>query len=226
MSDNAQFHEETFRRVYRHVKDDLEEVRPLPATGVRLLPSVAWMVLASTMIAVLSGIRPDMPKLGELGTWGLSLFGLAVAGTVAYWSLREAVPAAGLQSHLALALAVAAPLTQICLASVSHAASPTFAPAGNEVGAAMHCFTRLCLLSVPMLLLLFKMQRDGFPTRPYIAGLLAGAAAALTAEMVWRLHCPISSPFHTLAGHTSAILAALLAAPLLMAWSSRRALRK
>ena len=61
-------------------------------------------------------------------------------------------------------------------------------------GNAIHCLTIIPLLSIPPLAALLIVMRAGAPRIPWIAGALAGAAAAGIAATLYASNCPDDSP--------------------------------
>jgi hypothetical protein len=62
-----------------------------------------------------------------------------------------------------------------------------------------------------ILVLLFSLLfRSSLATRPTIAGALYGAGAGLAINAGWRIACPISTPWHALGAHGSAIIATVI----------------
>jgi hypothetical protein len=59
-------------------------------------------------------------------------------------------------------------------------------------------------------LLFSSLFRSSLATRPTIAGAVYGAGAGLAINAGWRIACPISTPWHALGAHGSAIIATVI----------------
>jgi hypothetical protein len=61
------------------------------------------------------------------------------------------------------------------------------------------------------LVLIFSwLFRNSLATRPTVAGALYGAGAGLAINAGWRIACPVSTPWHALGAHGSAIIATVI----------------
>jgi hypothetical protein len=72
------------------------------------------------------------------------------------------------------------------------------------------CFVIVSVLSLPMLAAALFALRDGAPTRPRLAGAMAGLLAGAISAALYMLHCPEDSLLFVVAWHVPAI--ALVAA--------------
>jgi hypothetical protein len=62
-----------------------------------------------------------------------------------------------------------------------------------------------------ILVLLFSwVFRNSLATRPTMAGALYGAGAGLASNAGWRIACPISTPWHALGAHGTAIIVTVI----------------
>jgi hypothetical protein len=76
---------------------------------------------------------------------------------------------------------------------------------------AIHCLTIIPLLSVAPLAALLIAMRGGAPQNPWIAGALAGAAAAGIAATLYASNCPDDSPLFVASWYPLATLIAVAA---------------
>jgi hypothetical protein len=120
---------------------------------------------------------------------------------------RESTPGRRLPVRVATLTLLAAGLVVLGVTALTFAVSPTTMPGSMrpwEIGA--FCFRGSLVVGAPMLFLAGWLMGRALPGQPWLAGALFGGGAGLTADASWRLVCPISDPWHVLAGHGSAVL--------------------
>nr|WP_268894090.1 DUF1109 domain-containing protein [Pseudoroseomonas coralli] len=185
---------------------------PAPRLGRVLLAGLAGGVLLAALTFALA-LRPR-PDLGEaleqlrvLAKFALGL-GLATAATGLLGRLaRPGVPGGGwrwsfLLPGLCVLVAVAAELVAV----------PPGAWEARLFGKnAAVCAPLILLISAGPLLCLLAALRHGAPTRPGLAGAVAGVAAGGIAATLYALHCPDDSPLFVAAWYSLAIGADALA---------------
>ncbi len=74
-----------------------------------------------------------------------------------------------------------------------------------------YCLQSIPLLSAPILVALLIVVRQGAPTRPAIAGAVAGLLAGAIGAFIYAAHCPDDSPLFVLAWYGLAIAAVTVA---------------
>ncbi len=193
----------------REVSADLRPVRPLPPVWMRSLVAVAIGAIGlALVIAVLKlSLRPDMARIpGWLG-WGCTALQLAVGVLLIAMALREAVPGRSIPGR-AVGLAVAtALLIHVVVGIATWMASPGVAYAPSHATAlGMGCTSHDLALALPGFLVTLWLVFRALPVRPSVAGLLGGGGAALIADAVNHLVCPMSDLRHVLVWHTGALL--------------------
>jgi len=184
------------------VEQDLEPVRPLRTPWQRALVVLAWACVSLALVLSFLGLREDCSLLGPWLSW----LPLVTAFTVAYLMFllvgREAIPGAGMVPAGAIVLTVAAAACHFALGHFTYHRNPAGMP-GHE-GPMLHwgCITAMLVIGMPLIVFGVSVVRSGFAVRPWVAGLLTGAAAAVVADSVWRMHCPVTDPWHFLLSHS------------------------
>jgi hypothetical protein len=163
-------------------------------------------VLALALLVAGRGVRFDAGELGALALWGV-VGAEAVAGAaLVALALAEAVPGRGagrVPAFLALAGSVALFVALAAFARSTGAGLPLEDPL-REHGPA--CFAFQGLIGLLGLALAARLVLVAAPLRAALAGLLAGAGAALIAEGIWHVGCPITDLAHVLVWHGVAIV--------------------
>jgi hypothetical protein len=81
---------------------------------------------------------------------------------------------------------------------------------GHGLSAGITCTTHDVAMALPALLVTLWLVFRALPLRPSIAGLLGGAGAAVTADAVTHILCPMSDLRHVLVWHTGALIGLML----------------
>lgn len=185
-----------------HILEDLQPVRPLGAPWKRLAFLYIPCTAAFMAILVLGlGLRPDIDEVGAVWSWcGSGLF-IAISFAIAIFAVRESIPAAGVPKVYTLGLFIMTLLAQLALASALHDHHPHHVAEGEDLRMAVVCSVFIFAISLPWVFLLVRMIRRGMPPRNVRVLVLAGGAAVVAGEAVWRLHCPYTSPAHLLLAH-------------------------
>lgn len=95
---------------------------------------------------------------------------------------------------------------------------------GSFMHLALGCFMFGLALTVPVLVLLFSLDRRAH--RSFGVVVLAAAAGGLVANLGLALHCPITNVAHVLVGHATIGLILIMVYVLAFSWSTRRTQRK
>jgi len=191
----------------RAIYADLKPVRPLASPFRRSILLVPWTLLALATFWGKFGFRPDLPQLGAVLAWGLSIAQLLLALMVAVSSLKESTPGSGLPRTSLWACALGAFGFHLAGLALAFRQSPFPAPPGLVSVELRTCLYYEFLIAAPLLLIGLWLLSRGLPFRPATAGALAGLAAGLLADSSWRLICPFTFPSHVLPSHTGPILA-------------------
>jgi hypothetical protein len=215
---------------YKQLKDqisrDLTPVQALAPTWKRACALFAVWALLILLVLFLFGIRPDSENLGPWLLWTLPLIQLLSAYAIVAVSIRWTIPGSAVPSSVLVGITL--------LGAAIHLAVSWFmfylSPIGVEPDESTHAFT-VCLVITLLLSLLplitaLVLSARGLPSRPAVLGLVFGFGCGLSAEAVWRLHCPYNSWNHILLSHTGAIIAAGLLGFVLSSLYFRRRNRK
>jgi hypothetical protein len=183
---------------------------------------VPLALLLSSAILLAIGPRGDLGILGPLLTWGASAAQFLFAIVLIWIAAHESTPAGRLPRQVVYSAAVAAFLVVVAITLSTFSTSPT-----GPLPSLLPPHVSLLLRDSPwimgfgcgigstiaggILVLLFSLLfRSSLATRPTIAGALYGAGAGLAINAGWRIACPISTPWHALGAHGSAIIATVI----------------
>jgi hypothetical protein len=194
-------------RLLGTVTGNLRPVRPYfpPLWRTLALLPVGIVLLVGIPIAL--GLRPNLPLLGRLGSWGLStvqmLAGLGIVGL----GLREAVPGRELSRRALLGLAAGAfaLFVAVTLASAWLAPVPGYAPP-VWVYQAIGCFRMAASWGLPAFAIAALLVMRAAPTRPLVAVAACGLGTGLMVDAGMRLWCGVSTVSHVLVGHGAVIV--------------------
>lgn len=164
--------------------------RPTP---VRLGLALGGVALVTAL--GLRHLRPHWDTLSKpvLGAWLVAFAGVAAL------ALRVALPAldvAAPRRRAVLAAAFGLPVVYAALGAASFGGPPLVA--APFFGAALSCFVYGTLLSLPLVALVWLLDRGAGSRSRVLAG---AAACGLAANAALLLHCPATDPAHLLAGH-------------------------
>ncbi len=195
------------------IAEDLQLVRPLPPAWMRTLEAaaVAALGLAAVVVFFHLQIRPDMDQLPMWLGWGCTVVQIGIGILLVGMAMREAVPGLGVpKGAIILALGTAV-LMQLLVAVVTWMYSPGM-PLTEEifVKTGMSCASHDTSMALPALAVTLWLVFRALPLRPSIAGLLGGAGAAVTADAMTHVLCPMSDLRHVLVWHTGALLGLML----------------
>ncbi len=182
---------------------------------------VGALVSAGLFFATI-GPRPDIAVAAHTVRFDMKFMdtlALALPSVIFAWRLLRPDARPG-----ALALSFLAPFL---LLGVAVAIELTVVPSDlwrtRLIGSnAIHCLTIIPLLSIAPLAALLIVMRGGAPQNPWIAGALAGAAAAGIAATLYASNCPDDSPLFVASWYPLATLIAVavgaLAGDRLLRW--------
>jgi hypothetical protein len=206
----------------RAIAQDLKPVRPTPEPLPLALRMVPFALLVSSVILVAIGPRYDLGKLGPLLTWGASTAQFMLAVALVWIAAHESTPAGKLPRQMVYSGVVAASLAVAFVTLLTFSRSPASEPVlrvppiVNELLQAkpwlmgFACGIGSTLAGGILVLLFSRIFRNSLATRPTVTGALYGAGAGLAINAGWRIACPISTPWHALGAHGSAIIATVI----------------
>jgi hypothetical protein len=206
----------------RAIAQDLRPVRPSPQPLQLALRMVPFALLVSSMILLAIGPRHDSVVLGPLLTWGASGAQFALAIALVWIAAHEGMPAGRLPRQMVYFAAIAAASVVVFVSLITFSASPANEPLlrvppwiSEKLRTSPWIMGFGCgigsTIAGGILVLLFTwVFRNSLATRPTAAGALYGAGAGLAINAGWRIACPVSTPWHTLGAHGTAIIATVI----------------
>lgn len=192
------------------------------------LPATWWAaaglaaIVAAGVFMLTLGPRPDFAAAAETPRFLLKFVVAAALAAAAFGTVRSlSRPGADWRPAAACLAAVAALLVTAVIAEL--AAVPRGLWAARLIGTnSLVCLTYIPLIGLGPLAVFLTALRHGAPTRPRLAGTMAGLLAGGLAAIFYAAHCPDDSPLFVATWYTMAIagLAALgaLAARHLARW--------
>ena len=172
---------------------DAQPVRPARAWHM-LAPLLPVWALVLALVVTFWHLNPDLSQFARTEPFQFKLLWLLVLLWMGLWALwRLAHPGSTLPRVLAVAMplalaAMAWPATQQSLASPAEEQSAIWLGQSWWI-----CLGSIGLLSLPLLAVLLWVLRRMAPTRPALAGAMAGLAAASLAAIAYSLHCDENS---------------------------------
>lgn len=163
-------------------------------------PLVTWspvaiaVVLSAVLMAATLGVRPHLEQWAGAPLFWLKCGFVAALAAVGLRAARTAaIPGArfgGLPWLLAAAMALMA-----AAAAATLLGADTGARAQQFWGSTWRtCPFLIAFLSLPIFAAMLNVMRGLAPTRPRLAGAIAGFAAGSTAALLYCLHCPELAP--------------------------------
>jgi hypothetical protein len=221
----------------RAIARDLKPVRPSPQPLRLALRMVPLALLVSSLILLAIGPRHDAVVLGPLLTWGASAVQFVLAIALVWIAAHESIPVGRLPRQVVYSAAVTASLVVVFISLITFSTSPASEPV-LRVPPIVNELLRVkpwlmgfvcgigSTLAGGILVLFFSwVFRNSLATRPTEAGALYGAGAGLAINAGWRIACPVSTPWHALGAHGSAIIATVILGALIGRFLGSRRLR-
>lgn len=173
----------------------------------RSLPTVTRVVVlaavAATLVAyqLLMHRRADFVSYSPVAFWGIALL-LLLALLAGAWVMLRGVlaPVGASRARWTAPLLLLMPVL-VALLSPLGAGADSAAPDAAQWAAAGSCFSYGAALVMPVLLVLWLLdRRDSLPLSVLLA---AGGVAGLAANLLLHVHCPSVQLGHLLLGHAS-----------------------
>jgi len=173
--------------------------------------AVAAAGLAIVVAAFKLSLRPDIEQLPMWLSWGCTALQLVVGIVLVGMALREAVPGSGVPAGaVTLALSTGV-VMQILVGIATWMHSPGMPlMQGHGFKAGVTCSTHDLALALPALAITLWLVFRALPLRPSIAGLLGGTGAAVTADAINHILCPMSDLRHVLVWHTGMLFGLMI----------------
>ena len=188
--------------------------RPEPVTRRFALLSAFGLLAGAVLLAVLLGPRPDLAQvLAAPPVLFKFLVTLTLAGAAGAVALRSARP----EAEPGVRAALIVPLILLALGvGAELAVSPPSAWRPLLVGQnPVACLVLIPLFSLPALVAALAALQHGAPSRPRLAGAIAGLFAGGLGAALWALHCTDDSPLFVAAWYAPAVaIVAVLGAAL------------
>jgi hypothetical protein len=203
------------------IADDLVPVRPLPPAWIRtaLAATLAMVGFAVVIVLFNRSLRPDMDQLPMWIGWGSTALQLAVGVVLIGLALREAIPGQQVSLPVAVLFIGLGAVMQVVVGIATWMNSPgMLAPAGKATAHGIGCALNDLALAAPAMAVTLWLVFRALPIRPSVAGLLGGAGAAVTADALTHVLCPMSDLRHVLVWHSGALLVLIL-----LGWAIGRA---
>jgi hypothetical protein len=166
------------------------------------------------------GIRPDLMPAMHTGAYWMKFFYTLLFAASGLWTLeRLARPGAGARPQMILEAlpfaALAAWAAMQLMMAPADARMPMLMGSSHQV-----CPWRIAILSLPIFVGVFWSLRRTAPTRPIIAGAMAGLLAGAAGAFVYAFHCdesavPFVALWYTFGISLGGILGAVLGRTLL-----------
>ena len=182
-----------------------DDKRASPLARFLYVALAAALVLAAILFAIALGPRPDIAAVA-LDPRFLLKFAvtLLLAATALALALRLARP--GAETGYAWLVLAAAPALLAFGVLVELATMPAATWGTRLIGTNwFYCLTYVPLLSLPLLAAALIGLRHGAPTRPALAGAVAGLLAGGLGAALYAAHCTDDSPLFVATWYTLAI---------------------
>ncbi len=186
---------------------DMRPVRPLlpPITRAILVLSIA-LIGAGILLAIV-GVRPDQGRLGPGSLWGPAVMRIGVGFFLLFLALREGVPGSGGPSRVQRGALAGTAILLLALTEWGAAGGAASVPSSIAPGMRnlLGCYPKEILVALPALLLFSWLLARAYPLRPVFAATAGATGAALVADAVLHLTCPMTALSHTLFVHGGAV---------------------
>jgi hypothetical protein len=182
-----------------------DERRMVPVWSVLIAALLAAAAVSALVFALRLGPRPDIAAVaGDPRFLFKFAVTLLLAGTAIAAALRLARPGAD-TAYWLLAIA-AAPALLVFGVLIELMLIPSDAWGARLVGTNWrYCLTYTPLLALPLLAAALVAMRHGAPTRPALAGAVAGLLAGGLGAALYAAHCTDDSPLFVATWYTIAI---------------------
>ena len=187
---------------------------PAPAMPMGRAWSIAVgaaIVIAAAVFLATIGPRPDIAAAADTVRFLFKPVVATVLAVTAFMAL-SALSRPAADGNRAMFGLVAPPLLLAAAVALELAAVPSGQWSGRLVGTnALVCLTCIPLIGIGPLAVFLLVLRHGAPTRPALAGAVAGLLAGGIAATFYALHCTDDSPLFVATWYTIAVagLAAL-----------------
>jgi hypothetical protein len=190
------------------IAGDLSPVKPSPLPFRLALRMAPLAVMFSLLILLSVGVRRGHEVLGLLLTWGASVAQLGLSIVLIWVAAHESTPANRLPKKTVYGIAAATALVVVTVTWFTFLASPVSRPESvNPLVMGLGCGIGGTIAGGILVGLFVWVYRNSLAARPAVAGAFYGAGAGVAINASWRLACPVSTPWHALGAHGTAIIA-------------------
>jgi hypothetical protein len=180
--------------------------RPQPAMGGVLLAALVLAIVAAAIVfAVTIGPRADIAVAAETVRFLLKFVVTAMLAATAFSALSALSRPQGVSRRTLIGL-TAAPVLLLAAIAGELATVPSSEWLARLIGTnSLACTTLIPLMGIAPLALFIAALRYGAPSRPTLAGAVAGLAAGGIAATLYAAHCTDDSPLFVATWYTLAI---------------------
>ena len=180
--------------------------RPQPAMGRVLLAALVLAIVAAAIVfAVTIGPRPDIAVAAETVRFLLKFVVTALLAATAFSALSGLARPQGVSGRTLIGL-TAAPVLLLAAIAAELATVPSSEWSARLIGTnSLACTTLIPLMGIAPLALFIAALRYGAPSRPTLAGAVAGLAAGGIAATLYAAHCTDDSPLFVATWYTLAV---------------------
>ena len=172
---------------------------------VLLAALVLAIVAAAIVFAVTIGPRPDIAVAAETVRFLLKFVVTALLAATAFSALSALSLPQGVSRRTLIGL-TAAPVLLLAAIAAELATVPSSEWSARLIGTnSLACTTLIPLMGIAPLALFIAALRYGAPSRPTLAGAVAGLAAGGIASALYAAHCTDDSPLFVATWYTLAI---------------------
>ena len=184
-------------------------MRPLAAPWRRALALGPFALVLLVAAPLVFQFR-DLDALGLSLSWGASVLQAAAGMALVAAALEESVPGRSWSSGALAVYRRGRGGAGRRRDDRELADEPGVARRAGGGRWACICFVASVATALPATVVASILALRALPTRPAVAGLLAGLGGGLMADAGWRLFCHYSEPPHVLASHLGGVFAAAL----------------
>jgi hypothetical protein len=190
------------------VARDFKPVKPSPPPFRLTLRMAPLAVMFPSVMLVLVGIRSDHVILGPFLTWGASVAQLGLAAMLIWVGVHEGTPSYRLPKSIVYFAAIATSLVVVTVTWITYSMTPILGASRVRPWVmGLACGVGGTVVGGILVGLFSWVYRRSMATRPAVAGALYGAGAGVAINAGWRLACPVSTPWHALGAHGTAVVA-------------------
>jgi hypothetical protein len=195
-----------YQKLRKELGDDFHPVKPLGNAWKRALWIFPAAVFCLAATLAVFHLRPDHAGFHFLELWGIVAMQILVSYKILEYSLNTGIPGTIRNRFVLAGISVWSLALFIIASLIALETSPKQPAPGQEWTMGTSCLAVIGIYGFVFLLIGLSLVRSGLPIRPVTIGFMLGLSSGLSAEAVWRLHCPYSSLDHILIFHGGGIV--------------------